>query len=360
MEENKKSLCLLVTYRCNAACYHCCVEADPYRSEQMSIDEIHRYIDEAASEPSIKIVVFSGGEPTLLGDQLVDAISYANSKKLKTRVVSNGYWGKSMESALAMIDRLMEAGLTEINFSLSDYHQSFIPTGCVQNALRAANTRGLKVALGLIYDRRSKINPETLPVVMGLDPDDVGTIDELYRGASYNTKKAWVISAPVMPVTRAARTIPESVLLAQENFTEMNEKGPKCPSILNNLSVRPNGDVQVCCGCGTSSSIEFVVGNLWEESLSYIINRGENDLIFNWIALKGPYALAHFIYDHKPEILFRKRYVNLCDICVELMSRTDTVEALAKYATEVADQIALTKIVVQCATNRPDKVKKGD
>ena len=105
----------------------------------MTIEQIHHCIDEAASEPSVGMVVFSGGEPTLLGKQLFEAISYAHAKGLKTRVVSNAHWATTPERALSMIDKLMQSGLTEINFSLSDYHQPFVPTERVCNGLRAAN-----------------------------------------------------------------------------------------------------------------------------------------------------------------------------------------------------------------------------
>ena len=49
--------------------------------------------------PSIKVVVFTGGECTLLKDDLISAICFCTNLGLKTRIVSNGHWGKSLETA---------------------------------------------------------------------------------------------------------------------------------------------------------------------------------------------------------------------------------------------------------------------
>jgi MoaA/NifB/PqqE/SkfB family radical SAM enzyme len=350
--ESFKLCCLLVTYRCNAACAHCCVESDPHRRERMSLEEIRHYIDQAAEVPSIKMIVFSGGEPTLLQDDLVAAISFAKTKGLWTRIVSNGFWARTPMNAGKTLDGLIRAGLSEINFSLSDYHQPFVPVSCVRNGIEAAHERGLRALVAMPFDRRSKINPDTVHIHLGLERDQIGTIDELYSGAPYGTKRVWISASGVMPVTRAAREIPASALNPEEDFQEMRTKGSRCPFVLEDLTVRPDGDVQVCCGCGATGSSEFVLGNLQEESLKEIIRRGEMDLIFNWIAKKGPYDLAHFLQERDPSIPFRKAYVNICDMCVELMTRSDTVEALAKHAPQMAGELALTKLVSRVAADR--------
>ncbi len=67
----------------------------------MKYEEIKYYIDLSISEfSSIKTVVFTGGECTLLGIRtLAKCINYASSKGLATRIVSNGHWGNSILNA---------------------------------------------------------------------------------------------------------------------------------------------------------------------------------------------------------------------------------------------------------------------
>ena len=53
------------------------------------------YIDLSVREfPSLKTVVFTGGECTLIGIQrLARCIKYATDRGLRTRIVTNGHWG---------------------------------------------------------------------------------------------------------------------------------------------------------------------------------------------------------------------------------------------------------------------------
>ena len=91
--------------------------------------------------PTSSLVVFSGGEPTLLGDDLFEGIAYAHERRLLTRVVTNGFWGKSPEAAAAFVDRLIGAGLSEINISVDDLHQKYVPLWRVRNAYLACYER---------------------------------------------------------------------------------------------------------------------------------------------------------------------------------------------------------------------------
>lgn len=62
-----KILTLITTYRCTASCHNCCFGCSPNYGKMMSIEEIKKYISVCKEVfPSIRIVVFTGGECTLL------------------------------------------------------------------------------------------------------------------------------------------------------------------------------------------------------------------------------------------------------------------------------------------------------
>lgn len=62
---NPQILTLITTYKCTAACENCCFNCSPQYSRLMSISEIKEYISTCkATFPSIKVVVFTGGECT--------------------------------------------------------------------------------------------------------------------------------------------------------------------------------------------------------------------------------------------------------------------------------------------------------
>jgi MoaA/NifB/PqqE/SkfB family radical SAM enzyme len=56
------------------------------------------------------MVAFTGGEPLLLGDNLVAAVREASSQGFVTRVVTSAYWGKNLSVARKKLEQLKEAG----------------------------------------------------------------------------------------------------------------------------------------------------------------------------------------------------------------------------------------------------------
>lgn len=57
-----------------------------------------------------------------------------------------------------------------------------------------------------------------------------------------------------------------------------------------------------------------------------------------WLALEGPYGLMKFIRSKNPDIQFREKYVNICHLCGEILTRQDCREVLMKYGHEKAEE----------------------
>lgn len=134
------SLTILSTYRCTAACRECCFESSPKIRGGIPPERILQYIDEAAETfaPTLKLIVFSGGECFLSGKNLDAAIARANSHGLAVRCVTNGFWAVTPERAEKRVLELKSAGLSELNISTGDEHQEFVPFERVVNAAIAA------------------------------------------------------------------------------------------------------------------------------------------------------------------------------------------------------------------------------
>jgi len=141
-------LTILPTYRCTAACAQCCFESNPHVQGRIPIERILDYIDQAAGDfPSLRLVVFSGGECFLLRQDLDAAIERATSRGLATRCVTNGYWATSPRAARERILPLYEAGLTELNFSTGDDHQKFVPFERIVHGAVAAAESGIRALI---------------------------------------------------------------------------------------------------------------------------------------------------------------------------------------------------------------------
>ena len=128
-------LTILTTSRCTARCGHCSVNSAPGRRDRLTWEQMCQAIDELDSLNHLSVVIFAGGEPTLLGDELLNAIAHTDSLGISSmHLVTNAYWAVSPKQARAKLIELREAGLAELNISADDFHLPYIPFERVEYA----------------------------------------------------------------------------------------------------------------------------------------------------------------------------------------------------------------------------------
>src|SRR5580704_14588777 len=141
------TLSLITTHRCTAACDHCCFSCTPEVKDHIPIPNLYRYIEEATEVPTIKVVVFTGGECFLLGRDLDNLVKAAAGHDFFTRFVSNGYWAVTPQAARRRLEKLVACGLTEANYSTGDQHAVYVKPEYVLNGALAAADMGLTTVL---------------------------------------------------------------------------------------------------------------------------------------------------------------------------------------------------------------------
>ena len=130
--DQKRKLRLLFwesTIRCNLSCAHCRrVEDDEAVGSDLTTPQAKQLIDQLAhvgqTQDFMPILVFSGGEPLCRGD-LFELIDYANTKRLKCALATNG---TLIDEAIA--GKIKAAGIERVSISLDG------ATGDVHNKLR--------------------------------------------------------------------------------------------------------------------------------------------------------------------------------------------------------------------------------
>ena len=226
------TLSIITTYRCTAACDDCCFKCNPQRQGQFSLDAAYRCLDEATKVPSIRVVVFTGGECFLLRQNLDKMVKRASQNGFATRFVSNGYWGKSAEAAKRRIARLACCGLRECNFSTGEMHAKYVKPAYVRNAAVACAEQGLTTLVAIELSRESTFDLEAF-----LSSEPFSTYVQENRVMVRVTP--WVVNGDS-----------ESKMVSYSpKFISMVQAGQKrCDSILDSIGVTPDLDVGICCG----------------------------------------------------------------------------------------------------------------
>lgn len=87
-----EQLVIQFTDQCNAACPQCGMRfSNRFKRSRLSLDQVKRILDAAAAR-GVQVVSFTGGEPLLFVDQLVEMIDYADKAGIRfIRTGTNGY-----------------------------------------------------------------------------------------------------------------------------------------------------------------------------------------------------------------------------------------------------------------------------
>src|SRR5512140_1959645 len=160
-------LVLSCTYKCPIQCRYCGAECGPKQTDRLSLADMLGLIDTVHSFGRLELVVFTGGEPFLMRDDLLEAVEHSARKGLATRIVTNAFWATSPRRALELMTMFQGAGLTEINLSCDDYHQAFIPLERIKFANQACTELGIPCLIGHKVMKDYKITVDHLEEFLG-------------------------------------------------------------------------------------------------------------------------------------------------------------------------------------------------
>ena len=294
-----ESITILPTYRCNAACEQCCFESNPDVEGRLSRQEIFDIIEGAKRDfATLKMVVFSGGECTLLKDDLFDAIRLATSLGLRTRIVTNGGWAKTKRTAANVADKLAAAGLKELNLSTGLDHQKWVPLQSVVHAAQAGLERGVTTLITIEKD-----SPDSRCLAEASRSAEITAMLKDYPSSFYLLSNAW------MPFN--------------DRWTDRGRQdaGPQankgCEQLFHNLVFTPYREISACCGLTFEYIPELKVGRIGEgRSLIEMYENGLNDFLKIWVHVDGPRKIVKTLMGGGPESATVEEHVHICQSCV--------------------------------------------
>ena len=338
MDTLLQTLSMQVTYQCNIACKHCGPYCGPKEKDWMTSDEIRNIVSQAA-QLGTRTVVFTGGEPSLLGSELPKLIAFVHDQKIaNSRVVTNAKFASSYEKAKRVLGSWREAGLVEVNLSCGEYHQEFVPIEYMGNAYRAAcDLRfGTVVLAGeFLKPGHGKYEPQMFVDAVGYP------VPDLSERSPYSDYCYGMSRGQAMPYGRGRDFVDPDAI----DYFPLSKIPSCCDDVLRVFTVHPNGNTTACCGIMVRAESLLNVGNWRQESLEQIVRRAHGDLVLNWIRYRGLRDMKAWLEGQDPNLGLRKEYQNICDLCAELVYNRRAQELLANAGDEVKAQVVQAKIV---------------
>ena len=337
-----KTLAVMPTYTCPAACNHCGSISGPAEKTRLSLDTMIEAIQEAAAL-GFRNVVFTGGEATLSWNDLLICMSFARDLGLPCRLVTNAHWATSEKEAGRRLEMLMDAGLTELNLSTGDEHARFIPIERVVYAIAAALKRSLQTWVVVESRMGRDVIKDSLnqhPLLTSLPPGQQALL-HVDDGAWMPLDPATVWSyAPGMTVNRL-------------NVASR----PACTSVLQTYTLRADGKIAACCGIGQRKVPELTVGEAGRPtSLSEAIKAAESDFIKLWLRYFGPEHMLAWAKEKNPAIEWEGMYAHQCQACLRVHQDPEISRLLKSYYSEMSTAIALAAWLDE--VELPDQLEK--
>ena len=317
-------LCVMPTFQCTAACRHCGTFSNPAEKTWLPVEHMRAAIDQAAAA-GYTGVVFTGGEPTLAGENLLEAMRRASAYGLGLRLVTNAHWAASAEAAASFIAELVAAGLHEINLSTGDQHARFVPLENILRAAEAAVRAGLSTVIIVETEEGRAITREAVEARA-----EFRRINQEHPYATIVVLE-WFWS-PLSPRNLHAYA-PEA---ATNRANLPLRKG--CDSILTTTTLQADGKLSACCGLGIRFIPELEIGRISETELAEADRTAAADFLKRWIRVEGPERILAWAAACDPEIEWEDMYAHRCQACIRLYKDPKVRRVIAeRYQEKIAD-----------------------
>lgn len=349
-----RQLGFLTTNDCTADCPHCMLNCSPGKTEYLDFDKIKRVVDAYRERAELVVVIFTGGEPTLLKGDLLHAINYCAHLGIVTRIVTNAWWASDEAAASRMLSALRMAGLEEINFSMDDFHAPYVPIEYVRNAWKAAHGKGFgSVVIANAFHNESRITPDFIMKYFGericvVEEDDRVCGKQIDIPASDDGTRYMISTIRLHRTGRAAESFDKDKFHEEEIGKTLRSR---CSCMVESPNVTSNYHLGACCGVDCRDNAFLDLGDLSEEDLDTILRRAADNVVLNALHTLGPARVAAFICAYDPAISF-EACANMCSICEKLTKDPRCVEILNTHTAELA-ALVLSAEKTECESCKP-------
>lgn len=318
------TLAIMMTYHCNFLCEHCSVSAGPNTNTVLPSYLMKKAIEQAYVVSTIRCIVFTGGESTLYLEQLKEGIAHASKMGFVTRLVSNAWWAKTLNNAIAFLGDLVKCGLNELNISYDDFHSPYLEQfggeNNICNAVKAATELGLTIIFGALIYKNAKVTNEYLRYLLS-EKGIKGDIQYL--------------EGFISPFGRAKEKLSSDYIIPYDDKTTYGA----CKEVGSTMLLLPEGNVLACCGHAVFSETQklLLVDNISSNiQLWQIVERIQRNVLYWWFHLEGPSSVLK-------EIGIETKVNNICELCQCLAANWDKLNSLGNKKVEIFSQLKKQK-----------------
>jgi len=310
-----KSLAFSVTDRCNITCDFCAPGCGPHVHGNLSAATMIMVFGSLQRVAPIPLVVFTGGEPTLFLREVLATLQHIlENSDTHSRIVTNASWATSLTAARGILRSLKEAGLGELNYSVDDFHQAYVPLTHIGYAVEAALEFEIPVLLAHKSYPGSRSSRATYEALLRRE---IPKLEDLLP-EEYGKHPLTISSGNTLPIGRGAEKVNPLGWVPPE-VTEDRWRGP-CNEVLKEIVIAPEGRLSPCCGLVDRSIPYFYAGSVLEQDLLELLEIANKSVLYNWLALGGPSSIMDYIISQDPSIPFLGKYVQNCQICNEIFT----------------------------------------
>lgn len=268
---------LLLTYQCTFECDHCFAWGSPWQVGTMTIQDIRHALQQAEQLGSVEWIYFEGGEPFLYYTTMLKGVEMAARAGYRVGIVTNSYWGTSLEDAVEWL-RPLVPWVQDLSISSDLYHYDEKLSRQVKNVNAAAEVLGIPV--GVI----SIAQPENESTgVRGQLP--IGDSEVRYRGRA------------------AVKLIDGASMKPWSEYKECPYEDLQDPG---RVHLDPLGNLHICQGIS--------IGNIYQSTLSEICAEYDPEVhpITGPLLAGGPAELAKCY-----QLPHADGYADACHMCYE-------------------------------------------
>lgn len=318
-------ICVILTEKCNIRCRHCVSNCSPSRNEDLDLSILESFLRQAAESEFVNSVGFSGGEPFIDIARLEYAAGLCGRYGLDFDVTTNSFWAKDVASAKNILLRLR--GLSRLCLSTDIFHQEFIPSSYIVNAINACNELNIDCCVVVTYLKNSYRGEEIIR-------------RELRGAEGAYTIQQW----PALPVGRASNEINHADFLVYDSSEAV------CATA-DTPMLNVHGELIACCG----PAIHWPRGNLLnlkhlsERPLDETLKSADQDSVIQALRVWGPayvFRLVSSLGRRKGSFFKTTTMDHMCSICKCLLADPYHAELVqqALESSRIRRELAVTRM----------------